>query len=259
MRRAALSFALAATAAACATPDIRLALRFRAGEVRTYRLATIADTRIGVEERTTLDRIEITATARVEVLEVGPDSTSLRVTVTPQRLERSGRSGAPPPPQQADVILSPEGAVRAVTAVGGLPPALSDVSVADVAPLLGLALPRGRVHIGDRWTRRLPGPDTVQRGRVAALRVERGFDAAIVALETRRPLARSRTFEGLTLGLRGTEVSSTEVAFAFREGLPVRITSDGRARLRVEGGPARGTLVTITTRTELALLSRGGA
>jgi hypothetical protein len=96
----------------------------------------------------------------------------------------------------------------------------------------------------------------VQNARLAAVRVIDGYDCGIVALSTRRPVARVREIADTTLRLEGVEYAAGEIAFAFREGFPVSIRSNSEARLAISEGPAAGGGVVIHSTSVLTLLRR---
>lgn len=255
MRRLAATTVLAIATVACATPAIRLEPRYAAGEVRTYRLIADAETRIDVEGLRSTERTRLVATSRLEVTRAAADGATLAVRLTPTRFERDGRPVELPPRQEAVVEVGPDGALRSVTSVGGVPvEQAAEANVEALVPLLGAGYPSGRVRLGSRWTSELPDGRGTQRGRVAALRFVDGERAAIIALATRRVLELARPISGAELRLRGTETSAAEIAFAFDRGLPVRVTSEGEARMEVEGGSRRPGSVVIVTETELRLI-----
>lgn len=260
MRRASLALAFLTVLAGCATPQIRLAPRYRTGEVRTYRLEAAATIRIqagGLDRR---ERTHLSATSRIEVLGTGPAGARLRVRLQPLRFRRDGVRADPPPSQEAVLSVGPAGEVTEVERVGGVPPELSGAEVEDFVSLLGLRMPQGSVRLGDRWTLTLPGPGrrTGQtRGRLAAVRVVGGYECAIVAASIRRPIERERALLGdVSLSLAGDEITAAEIAFAFGEGFPVRIESSGEASLEVSGLAGGGGTVEIATTTTLELESR---
>jgi hypothetical protein len=86
--------------------------------------------------------------------------------------------------------------------------------------------------------------------------VVRDYHCAIVAVSTRRPVVRERVIAETPLRLEGIEFASSEIAFAFREGLPITVASDSEARLGISGGAAQGGSVVISTTTTLTLQRR---
>ncbi|MBI4728304.1 MAG: hypothetical protein HY775_02195 [Acidobacteria bacterium] len=259
MRRAVpVLLTLVLALSACAAPEIRLVHRFRPGEVRTYRLVAVASARLraGAIDRT--ERTQLEATSRVEVLAAAGGGATLRLSVVPTALRRDGRRAEPLAPQEAVVVVGADGAVRRVESVGGLPAELSG-DLEDLGPLLSSPLPAGRLHLGDRWRRSVPGASGRQgreRGRLAALRVVSGYRCAIIALEVRRPIIRSRSFGGTTLRLTGQDFSSIEMSFAFAEGFPVRVASVAVDTLAVSGVAGVGGSVDLRTETVLTLMPR---
>jgi hypothetical protein len=245
---------------ACAAPEIRLQARFVPGEVREYRLVADADVRISAGGGSTVERTHLVASTKIEVKEVSNGTATLTLTVSPRSLERDGRSADPPAPQQIEMQVGPDGRVTGVTSAEGAPVALEAAEVEDLVPLIGPPLPTGRVRLASRWSRVPSGPDGlpagIQRARLAALRVIDGHDCAIVALSTRRSVVRQRQISGTTLRLQGIEYASGEIAFAFREGIPVTVRSDGEARLAISGGAAAGGEVVIRTDSSLELVRR---
>jgi hypothetical protein len=82
------------------------------------------------------------------------------------------------------------------------------------------------------------------------------YDCAVIAVSGRRPVVRDRVIAGTPLRLAGIEFSASEIAFAFREGLPVSVKSDSEARLTISGGAAQGGTVTVATKTSIVLQRR---
>lgn len=250
--------ALSLVAQGCAVPQIRLIHRFRPGEARTYRLVATADARIVAGATRRSERTTLEAVSRISVIAAGREGATLRLSVEPTLLRSGGREATPPAPQEAEVVVGPDGAIRAVRSIGGLPAGLS-ADLDDLGPLLSTPLPTGVLHLGDRWRRSTEGAGGrpgLQRGRLAALRIEEGYDCAIVALELRRPIERSRAFGGIELRLVGNETSAVEIAFAFRDGFPVRVSSVGEGTFGIAGvAGARGT-VRLRTETSLRLVGR---
>jgi len=255
-RRALASLALVACAlSACATPPIRLAPAFPLGAVRVYSLSirgvTAAEDRPGVREETSLE-----ARWTVEVLEVDGDASTLRLTLTPLRFLRDGRE-TDLDEQSVRAVVGPDGTVRSVEAEGGI---VSEVLQPDeIVPLLGQPLPTEELHVGSRWSRALATAGTVgpveQTGRLSALRVEEGYDTAVVIVGTHRPLTITRQVGEQPVTLAGDEVSTSEIAFALREGFPVVITTHARGRFEVQGfGTPTGGAFTIETERVLRLL-----
>lgn len=249
-------------AAACASPEIRLQARFVPGEVREYRLAADADVRIAAGGGSTLQKTRLVATTTIEVESVSASGASLALTITPRTLERDGRRADPPAEQEIRLRVAPDGRVAGVTA-GQTAVELETAEVEDLVPLIGPPLPSGRVRLASRWSRAPIGPQGrpagIQRARLAALRVVDGRDCAIVALSTRRPVVRVRQIGTETLRLEGIEYATGEIAFAFRDGLPVEVVSEGEARLAISGVAAAGGGVVIRTLTTITLLRRTGA
>jgi hypothetical protein len=257
MRRLAAVLALALAVPACATPAVRLEPRFPLGEVRSYRLVVDAVTRIEVPGLAGTDRTRLIAIARIEVTRASAEGATLAVRLTPTRLERNGSPVSTPQPQDAVVEVGPDGALRSVSSVGGLPAAPGGVE--EIAPLLDAGFPAGRRHVGSRWRRELGDGRGSQSGRVAALRVTGGERTAIVALATRRDLQVERPVAGANLTLEGTETAAGEVAFAFDRGYAVRVSSEGEARLKVGGGKSTPGGVVIVTNAEMTLLRVSGS
>src|SRR2546428_1180429 len=101
--------------AACATPHMRISERFRAGQVRTYRLTATAETTTLLGARKTVDRTTLVATSRETVLDARPGATTVRLALVPERFSENGRSAEPPTDQEADVVIGADGAVKAVS------------------------------------------------------------------------------------------------------------------------------------------------
>lgn len=264
-RRAAIAAALIAFGA-CATPPIVLRPAYRLGEARSYRLEATAFTTSDIGGTVQRERTVLRARSLVQVIAVDGEEATLRLTLTPESFARDGRAVATPPEQSAELVVGADGAVLRILTIGGVAAELVPTDVADLAPVLGSALPPGRMRLGDRWSQSLvapaapsPSPGEGQAGRqaghVAALRVVRGYDCAIVMLSARRPLQRRRELGDQVLSLTGTETSATEIAFAFREGLPVEIHTDSEGSFRVGSGQFSGGTLTIAGSTDLTLLA----
>ena len=248
--------------AACAAPELRLNSRFSSGEVRLYRVIADAEVTISAAELTTTERTRLEATTRVVVERVTPTSTTLTMTITPVKLTRDGKPVDPPPEQRVAIEVGRDGQIQRVTPAEGTGE-LDAAEIEDLVPLIGPPLPAGRVHLADRWTRAIPAASGtiggVQDARLAAVRVVGGYDCGIVKISTRRPVVREREVAGTALRLEGVEYAAGEIAFAFREGLPVTVRSNGEARLAISGGPAAGGGVVIRSNSVLTLVSRTGA
>lgn len=257
MRRAAIFLCLAFLVAACATPDIRLTPRFATGEVREYRLVADAVVRINAAATSQVERSHLVATTRLDVENITGGVTTILLTITPRSLTRDGKSADVPAAQQVRMKVDADGRVSEVAPIGGTTQTLESSDLEDLVPLIGPPLPPGRVHLTDRWTRRSTGGVSgTQTARLASLRRIDDVDCAIVATSTRRPVSRERQLGGSTLRLEGVEFASGEIAFAFRQGYPVRVRSDAEARLAVSGAGAAGGGVVITTKTALTLTRR---
>lgn len=246
--------------AACAAPELRLTSRFSSGEVRVYRVVADAEVTISASELTTTERTRLEATTRVVVDEVTPTRSTLTMTITPVKLTRDGKPVDPPDEQRVRIEVGRDGQIERVTPAEGTGP-LDAAEIEDLVPLIGPPLPPGRVHLADRWTRAFPaatGSGGVQDARLAALRVVDGYDCGIVAISTRRPVVREREVAGTALRLEGIEYAAGEIAFAFREGMPVTVRSNGEARLAISGGPAAGGAVVIRSNSVLTLIRRTG-
>jgi hypothetical protein len=261
VRRLGLLIALALGFAACAAPELRLTSRFSSGEVRFYRVIADAEVTISAADLTSTERTRLEATTRLVVEQVTP-TTTLTMTITPVKLTRDGKQVDPPPEQQVVIELGRDGQIDRVTPAEGTGE-LDAAQIEDLVPLIGTPLPAGRVHLADRWTRPIPAASGttggVQEGRLAALKVVNGYDCGIVAISTRRPVVREREVAGTALRLEGVEYAAGEIAFAFREGLPVTVRSNGEARLAISGGPAAGGGVVIRSNSVLTLIRRTGA
>lgn len=259
-RRLALAGVLAVAGSSCATPRIALAPRFVDGEVRTYRLTARADIAVRAAGLDRTEQTSLEAISRLEVLGLEESKVRVRVSLSPSRFVRDGVRADPPAPQEADVELSPGGGVLSVTRIGGVPAPIAGTEVDDVIPLLGLRMPAGRVRLGDRWRFPVRGPADRAgevRGRLAAVRVVDGRDAAIVSASVRRPIVRERALlAGAALTLAGDEISAVEIALAFREGFPLRVDSAGVARLEIGGAAQLGGTVELRTQAGLRLLRR---
>lgn len=244
--------------AACATPPIRLSPVWRVGDAREYTLSVDATTTIEDPQGAPItDTTVLRARATLEVVAVEGEEATVQMTLNAERYAVNGVARALDP-QEVELIVGADGEVLRVASVGGLPAELVQ-DVGDLAPLLGAPLPTDRLRLGERWRRQTPtstlaGPGGEQTGRVSALRIEHGYDCAIVALGTRRPVVRERSLGDQSLALVGTEFSTSEVAFAFREGFFVRIstTSEGRFTVQGFGSSAGRVLIETTSVLELA-------
>jgi hypothetical protein len=277
VRRAAIVTALAGlTLAACAAPEFTLRPRFSAGERREYRLQADATVLITGSSASSTQRTTLRATTLLEVIDITNGVTTIALTLTPRSLLRDGRSADPPPAQKILITVGGDGRVRTVTTSGDRPVDLESADVEDLVPLIGPPLPPRRVHLADRWTAQpaaspspspggsaSPAPTAsstvaapMQEARLASLGIVGGYDCAIVALSTRRPVTRDRVAGGTLLRLQGTEYAAGEIAFAFREGFPVSVRSSSEARLAVSSASGRGGSVVIETTTTLTLVRR---
>lgn len=218
-----------------------------------------AEVTISAAELTTTERTRLEARTRLVVDQVTGLTTTLTMTITPIRLTRDGDAVDPPAEQRVRIELGADGQIDRVTPVEGAGE-LDAAEIEDLVPLIGPPLPEGRVHLADRWTRPVAvasgAPVGVQDARLAALRVIGGYDCGIVALSTRRPVVREREVAGTMLRLEGVEYAAGEIAFAFREGFPVSIRSNGEARLAISEGPAAGGGVVIRSTSVLTLMRR---
>lgn len=257
MRRAAVLLFLALALAGCAAPEFRLQARFSPGEVRAYRLVADARVRVSAAGASQDERSRLIADTRLEVENITDGVATVVLTITPRSLTRDGKRADVPASQQVRITVSPDGSVGEVAPPVGSPQALEAADVEDLVPLIGPPLPRGRVHLADRWSRRPAGSSSgIQDARLASLRVVAGFDCAVVATSTRRPVSRERDIGGSPLTLRGVEYASGEIAFAFRQGLPITVRSQAEARLAVSGAGGQGGGVVISTLTSLTLVRR---
>lgn len=271
---------------ACAAPEFDLRPRFRQGEVREYRLVADATVRISGGGNTTAERTHLLATTRLEVLETSSEATTLQLTIIARELTRDDKAAEPPGPQMIRLTVSSDGRISKVTTSGAAPADLSSADVEDLVPLIGPPVPPRRVHLADRWDAAppaidasptpspgvtaapLPSPTTAAtpsasptaegrlEARLAALRVVDRYDCAIVALSARRPVVRERVISGTPLRLEGLEFSAGEIAFAFREGLPITVRSQSEARLGISSVAGRSGSVVIETTTSLTLVRR---
>jgi hypothetical protein len=276
VRRATIaSLLLGVVVSACAAPRFDLRPRFLPGEVRVYELVADATVRISAGQASTSQHSRLIATTSVAVESFADAITTLTLTVTARSLRQNGKESQTPAPQRIRIKVAADGRVLEVTGTGATPTTIEAADVEDLVPLIGPPLPPGRVHLADRWTRRTgaplpastaspavpsPAPTAAalgtQAARLAALRVVMDYRCAIVAVSTRRPVVRERVIAGTPLRLEGTEFAASEIAFAFREGLPVRVASDSEARLSISGGAAQGGSVTIETTTTITLQRR---
>lgn len=241
--------------AACATPHVTLRPQFVPGEERTYRLDATAEVSAELPGLAGTQTIRLVATAVIEVVGHEADGARLRVALRPERLERDGTAVPPPEPQRAEIIVGPDGRVVRLARVEGAPPGLAGAGIEDLVPLLGVPMPEGRVRVGERWA--LPvgagEPAGVVRGRLAGLRVVDGYDTAIVAASVERPVSRRQTVAGRRVRLQGGETGVSEIAFAFREGVAVRVVNRSEARMDLAGeGGETGTIV-VRSRSTLSL------
>jgi hypothetical protein len=252
---------------------MRLTPAYPVGQTRTYELTATArtDAVIGGQHRS--ETTTLRARSVIEVVAQTGDQTKLRLTLTPESLVRDRRPASPPPEEKAELVVGPDGAIQRILTVGGLPPQISGANIEDLAPLLGAPLPTDRVRVGTAWTRSIPPPVVqaqpggptpaplppgVEHGRIEALRRVDGYDCAVVALTTQRAIVREQDIGGQAAQLAGTEVGSTETAFAFREGFPVTIRTEARATYDVVNGSVSGGTIVIDTDTELKLRSARG-
>lgn len=279
MRRATIvSLLLGILVSSCAAPKFDLRPRFLSGEVRVYRLTADATVSIAAGRAATSERSLLVATTTLRVEATSASGTTLTLTVSPRSLTRDGKASSLPAPQQIQIDVGPDGLVRQVTTVGSQPAPVASTDVEDLVPLIGPPAPPGRAHLGDRWTPSRPQPTPSQSGspaasasatptpsststpvdevRFAALRVIEDYDCAVIAVSARRPVVRDRVIAGRALRLTGIEFAASEIAFAFREGLPVSVRSDSEARLAISGFAAGSGTVTVATKTSILLQRR---
>jgi hypothetical protein len=258
-RRIAPVVALTLLLAACASPAVTLRLRYPVGKVRTYRVTATVLQKIDVATLQDTETIELEATSRVEVIDVGTGGATLKVTVTPTRLERNGKKADLPEVQEVSVQVSEDGTIAGVQSPRG--GQVSPDDIIGVAPLIGATLPTGRVRLGDRWRRTLAAPPAenakagVQLGRLAAYRVVDEHRCAVVELDSRRPLTLTRQAAGTQLNLTGTEVTATQVSIDIADGFPVLVEAEAEGSFAVQGAPSKPGDVIIRTKTELRLVS----
>ena len=244
---------------ACATPTIRLTPSFAPGDERSYLLEASATTTIDIAGTTRQQRTRLRARSTVRILATTAEGTTMRLTLAPTTLELDDRGITLPGEQVAELLVASDGTIERITSVGGVSADIVGTDLQDLAPLLGTAMPVVPVEVGDRWTTTIEPPEGeqlapgIQSGRVSALRVVQGFDTAIVSLATRRPLSRERTIGEQTVQLIGVETSSSEIAFAFREGFPVRISTIAEGNFDVGSGGVSAGTVRIVTDTEIVL------
>jgi hypothetical protein len=261
VRRIAVLVVGAVMIASCAAPEIRLSPRFHTGEVRDYRLKADAEITIKVQGPARHLRSSLDADTKLEVTSVEGGITSITLTVTPRTLTRDGKPADLGPPQEVRMKVDPTGRVTEVTTgedAGSRE--IEGAEVEDLIPLIGPPAPAGPVHLADHWARApigaaSPIPTGTVEARLAALSVSHDLDCAVVSLSTHRPVSRRQTVGGVPLSLQGTEYAAGEIAFAFREGFPVSVSSDSEARLSIAGGPP-GSGVVLLTKTAITLVRR---
>lgn len=230
---------------ACATPPIRVTPTFPPGQQRTYSIDARATTITRTPAGARTERTHLKGRSILDLISAVDDGTRARIEMTPKSLTRDGQRVETPRPQVADVVIGAGGLID-VLEVDGVPGSLLPVGAADLASLLGPPLPTRALQPGERFT--LKGAS----GRVTALRVERGYLCAIIRIGSRREVTRNRQDDTREIALSGTEISDLEIAFAIREGFPVRIDTTAEAPLRVttNGGASGEILVrTVTTLT----------
>lgn len=262
LRVVACAVAACVLAGACATPALRLAPAYRAGDARTYTLVARATTTIDVAGLGRHEQTELRAQSTLVTGATTDAGTSIRLTLTPTRFTRDGRALQVPLQQTAYLIVGPDGAARAVTNLGGTSP----VGIEELIPLLGIPLPAERLHIGQPWTRRTstdqtvgsPLPAGVLRGRISGLRDVDGYACAIVSVAGTRPVQRTRDIAGQPVTLAGVEFSTTTIAYAFGEGFPIRLDSTAETTFAVSTPSSAGGSVTITATTSLRLVNPRG-
>lgn len=257
VRRVAALLVLGLWLTGCATPEIRLAARFLPGEVRVYRLTDDTDLTVAARGLKTSERL--VAVSRIEVIQVSETGATLKLTVTARSLTVDGRRAPPPPEEEVVFEVARDGTISKVTSVGGVPSRPGGPEVEDLVPLVGPPFPPGRTRLTDRWRAELASPEGappgIQLARLDALRVVNGFRCAVVSLSTRRPIAGEREIGGTALRLEGIEYGAGEVAFAFREGFPVRVALESEAHLAISGGAAEGGRILLTRSATLTLVS----
>lgn len=200
------------------------------------------------------ERTELTATLRIQTL----SATSVKVTVTPTRFVRDGKTADPPASQEATLTVDASGKVTKVTAAKGSTAPLGG-SLDDLSVLIGWQGRSGRVEVGDRWTTALTGigGDTGSRtSHATALRVVGGKPCVIIVSSGKRPVVRERPTEAGSLRLAGTEASSTTTAYAFRAGYPARLESSAHGSFATVGAQSQGPgTVTIDSTTTIELVT----
>lgn len=247
MTRRALPVLALLAATSCATPPLRVSPAFPAGQQRTYDLVASALTRTSTAAGERAERTHLRARSILDLLAPVEGGTRARLQLMPTSLTRNGAAVETPRAQSAELVIRHSGAIDVVS-VDGVPGALLPVGAADVAGLLGPPLPARELRPGERFT------GEGLRGRVAALRVERGFPCAILRLGLRRTVQRERDEDGRRVSLDGEELSDIEMAFALREGFPVRISTTAEAPLRVRTDGRESGQIIVRTVTTLTLI-----
>ncbi len=192
----------------------------------------------------------LTAKTRLEVLKVDGEETTLRLTLTPRSFTRDGTAVTTPAEQRAELVAGPDGAIRRVLTVGGLPVDIAGGDISDLAPVIGVPLPIERVRLGQPLPRPTSsGTPPVYQGRVAGLRVIDGRDCAMIELGTRRPITRERDIGGSRVRLDGSESAHSSIAYAIRDGFAVSITTDAEGVFRLGSFDGAVTIVSHTTLT----------
>lgn len=247
MTRRALPILALFVATSCATPPVRVSPAFPAGQQRTYDLDARATTRTSTAAGDRTERTHLRARSILDLLAPTENGTSARLQIMPISLTRNGTAVETPNAQTADLVIRHSGAIDVVS-VDGVPGSLLPTGAADVADLLGPPLPGHALRAGERFSGK------GLRGRVAALRIERGFPCAILRLGQRRLVQRERDEDGRRITLDGSEVSDIEMAFALREGFPVRIHTTAEAPLRVRTDGQESGRIIVRTVTTLTLI-----
>lgn len=245
MKRALLILMMAGSA--CASPPIRVTPTFPAGQQRTYALDARATTITRTPAGERVENTRLLGRSILDLISIVKDGTKARIEMKPSSLTRDGAAVETPKSQTANIVIGPDGVIDVIE-VDGVPTSLLPIGAADLAGILGPPLPTRGLRPGERFT--LPGSS----GRVAALRVEQGYLCAILRIGARRPVTRTRQDDGRDISLNGTETADIEIAFAIREGFPVRIDTTAEAPLRVTTNGGESGEILVRTTTSLILI-----
>ncbi len=228
-RLLALALVLAAPlAAACREDTVAVAFEPEVGDVWSYRYeidATVTTVLDGGSPMVT--EIATTLLADQEVVQVTDDGVQAEVT-----LRRDGGAA-----RTAEVRLDRAGSLQGLDLVSGEP--LEVFGLSDLGGVLPtVALPDGRLAPGDRWA--IDDGLATGTGRLVRLGVVDGREVAVVASDTRRPVAEVTPTQGTTAALEGELRARSTSTYDLGDGSLRRARSTARGDIEARIAPPSG-------------------